>query len=126
MARANLENDVAALARAAKKQLELADMLTASLQQRMKSGHRLAKSVDAPWQPDDSWRGDMKLANDTLVQVGGALQKALEADAKRLQGFTIEDLEQQLRGEMIRAAASFTPEDWALLDRVRMQQVLKG
>lgn len=126
MARANLENDVAALARAAKKQLELADMLTASLQQRMKTGRRLAASVEAPWQPDDSFRSDMKLANDTLVQVGGALQKALEADAKRLQGFTLDELEQQLRGEMIRAASSFTPEDWATLDRVRMQQVLKG
>ncbi len=122
----NLENDVAALARAAKKQLELADMLTASLQQRMKSGARLAKSVDAPWQPDDSWRGDMKLANDTLVQVGGALQKALEADAKRLHGFSMDELEQQLRSEMVRAAATFSQEDWATLDRVRMQQVLKG
>jgi hypothetical protein len=122
----NLENDVAALARAAKKQLELADMLTASLQQRMRAGARLAKTVEAPWQPDDSWRGDMKLANDTLVQVGGALQKALEAEAKRLHGFSIEDLEQQLRHEMIRAAATFSQEDWTLLDRVRMQQVLKG
>lgn len=126
MGRQRVQDDIASLARAAKQQLRLADSLSASLDQRMKHGAREAAKRGEVWQPDDGWRADFDKSNACIVQVGGALTKALEAEQKKLGTLSTEQLETQFRHELMRAAAAFSAEDWALLDRVRMRAVLKG
>lgn len=120
------KSDLATLARTAKDQLRRAELLGTSLDIRLKTGMREASKEDRSWSPDDSWRSDFNTVTTTISQVGQALQRALEANQKRLGGMTIDQLEAQFKAEMMRAAGSFTVEDWQILDRIRMKQVLKA
>lgn len=120
------KSDLATLARTAKDQLRRAELLGTSLDIRLKTGMREASKEDRSWSPDDSWRSDFNTVTTTISQVGQALQRALEANQKRLGGMTIDQLEAQLRSEILRMVPSFTPEDWTAIDKLRMKLALKG
>lgn len=117
-------NELAALARAAREHIQRAQMLGATLDHRMKDGAREASRRKEVWQPDDAWRSDFNVVQNALAQAGRALQQALESTAKRLGGMTIEQLEAQFKAELTRVANKFTDDDWVLLDKIRMKQVL--
>jgi hypothetical protein len=118
-----LRNDYNTLARTARDHLSRARMLGTSLDKRAKHEARNGGGLEL-WQPDDSWRADFDKVSTAIVQAGNALQKALEANQKKLGGMTVEQLEAQLIAELPRLAQTFTPAQWESLDRVRMKQVL--
>lgn len=97
-------------------------MLGASLDERQAYGIKEAKKDGRPWVPDDTWRADFDKVSNCVSRMQVALREALEGQAKQLAGMTAEQLEAQLRAELVRLAPQFTHEEWALLDKVRMKQ----
>lgn len=101
-------------------------MLGASLDHRARHGAKVACEHNVPWVPDDMWRSDFDKVSTALTQAGNALQRGLEAQAKKLGGMTVEQLEEQFKAEMIRVATKFTEADWARLDAIRMKQFTRS
>jgi hypothetical protein len=126
MARKQAQDELANLIRAANEQLRIAKALSSSLDHRQREGMREAKKRKEAWQPDDAWRADFEKVNRCIVEVGGALDKVMKSERERLSGMTLEQLEAQFRQELIRAAPTFSAEEWAALDQVRMRAVLRG
>ena len=125
-----LKNDLATLARASRKQLVRAEQLGSSLDQRREYAIKRRVDMngpgeeDLPWIPDEEWRKDFNNVNATIAQAGQSLIRALEGNKNNLGGVPTDQLEAQFKSEMIRAASNLSPEDWAILDKVRMGQVL--
>lgn len=117
-----LKNDLATLVRVSRQQLKLAEMLGDSLRARRNKETEDGKE----WEPDDEWRKDFKNVNETLAQAGQSLIRGLEGNKKNLTSVPTEQLEAQLKAELLRAAADLTPEEWAILDKARMQMALGG
>lgn len=121
-----------ALERASRKQLQRAERLGESLDARIefenaRRAHIVDKDPEAarmPWVPDEEWRKDFNNVNTTIAQAGQSLIRALEGNKKNLAGVPTEQLEAQFKAELARAAANMTPEEWAVLDKIRMQQAL--
>lgn len=121
-----LKNDLATLVRVSRKQLQRAEALGQSLDaRRQEELDTLGEAgVKRPWFPDEEWRKDFKNVNETLAQAGQSLIRGIEGNKKNLGSVPTEQLEAQFKSELLRAAGSFTPEEWAVLDKVRMQSAL--
>lgn len=115
------KNDLAGLARTARAQLRRAELLGQSLDERLKA----ARENHPGWQPDEEWRKDFNQVTQTIAQSGQALQRALEANEKKLAGMTVEQLEAQLRAELARIAPHLTAEEWAMLDNIRLKLMMQ-
>ena len=108
-------NELAGLARAARKQIDLATALGQSLTNRMK----IKKDASTEWTPDEDWRRDFQSVTTTLQHAGNALARALEGNKKNLGGLTEEQLEAQFNAEIVVAAAQLTDEQWARMCEAR-------
>lgn len=118
------KNDLHTLARAARQQIVRAEQLGESLDKRREHLTKEGEIIGIAWSPDEEWRKDFNSVNATIAQAGQALMRALEGNKKDLGGVPMEQLESQFKAEMIRAAGSMTPEEWAAMDKIRMQSAL--
>ncbi len=109
------KNELAALARAARAQVSRAEMIGKSLDSRMK----IKKSASEEWVPNEDDRRDFAAITNTLQHAGNAMIRGLEANKKDLGGLTDEQLEAQLKAEMIRTAQTMSDDEWLLMVEAR-------
>ena len=117
-----LKNDMATLVRVSRKQLARAEVLGMALDIRQEKESKTLG--DAPWSPDEDWRKDFKSVNETLATAGQSLIRGLEGNKKNLSNVPTEQLEAQFKAELEKAAAMFSPEEWARLDKIRMDAII--
>ncbi len=102
------KNELAALARAARAQLERATMLGKSLDLRLKEK---VKTADVFTLDEDS-RRDFQSITTTIRDAGSALIKAMEGNKKNLGELTEAQLTAQFQAEIVLAAGGMSDEDW--------------
>lgn len=71
------------------------------------------------WTPDEDWRRDFASVTQTLQHAGTAMQRALESNKKDKDGLSEEQLEAQLREELVKSAQTLDDEEWALMCAAR-------
>ncbi len=109
------KNELAALARAARSQLERATLLGRSLDLRLKAKGKAAD--DFTLLEDD--RRDFQAITTTIRDAGSALIKALEGNKKDLGGMSEAQLTAQFQAEIVLAAGSMSEEDWQKMVETR-------
>jgi hypothetical protein len=91
----------------------------------------LLHTIDANYKADPSWdmpeETRLKLAeiNKFLGETSSGMVRVSDAAIKATQALTLEQLKAQAKAEFIRAAWSFTDEEWAILDDVRARRAQK-
>ncbi len=109
------KNELAALARAAKKQIARAEALGRSLDNRM----RAKAEASEEWTPDEDFRKDFAAITGTLQHAGNAMTRALEGNKKNTDGLSEAQLEAQFAAEIVRSAQTMTDEEWSAMCRAR-------
>lgn len=103
------KNELAALARAAKRHIARAEAIGQSLDVRMK----LKREASEMWSPTEDDRRDFAAITNTLQHAGNAMTRALEGNKKNTDGLSEAQLEAQFNAEIIRSAQTMTDEEWA-------------
>lgn len=103
------KNELAALARAAKKQIARAEALGASLDERVK----IKRAASEMWTPTEDDRRDFAAITNTLQHAGNAMTRALEGNKKNTDGLSEAQLEAQFAVEVVRSVTNISDEDWA-------------
>ena len=109
------KNELAALARAAKKQIARAEALGASLDERVK----IKRAASEMWTPTEDDRRDFAAITNTLQHAGNAMTRALEGNKKNTDGLSEAQLEAQFNAEIVRSAQTMTDEEWAAMVAAR-------
>ena len=109
------KNELAALARAAKRQIARAEALGHSLDTRMK----MKIEASPEWSPDEDFRRDFAAITNTLQHAGNAMTRALEGNKKNTDGLSEAQLEAQLNAELVRSAGSLSDEEWERMVQAR-------
>lgn len=117
---------MATLVRVSRHQLKRAEALGQALDKRREKEAAVQEENGQAWMPDEEWRKDFRSVNETLAQAGQSLIRGLEGNKKNLTSVPTEQLEAQFKAEVLKAAGSFTTDEWATLDKIRMQQALGG
>lgn len=85
---------------------------------------RLADRIrdDPKWIMSAEERRELAEIDTFSIQGGGSMIRIAEGMGKANSALSTEQLEAQLKQEMLRVAITFTAEDWAVLDKARAQQ----
>lgn len=102
------KNELAALANAARAQIKRAELLGKSLDLRLKK--KLEASPE--WVPDEDFRRDFASITQTLQTAGNAMSRALEDNKKNNSGLSEDQLNAQLKAEIVRIAQVMSDEEW--------------
>ena len=108
-------NELGALAKAARSQIQRAEALGKSLDNRIK----MKREASPEWSPTEDDRRDFAAITNTLQHAGNAMIRGLEANKKDLAGLTEEQLTAQLRAELVKSAHEMSDEDWNLMVEAR-------
>lgn len=111
------KNEHASLARAARAHIYRAEALGKSLDARMK----LKREASPEWTPDEDFRRDFAAVTNTLQHAGNAMDRALEGSKKNTDGLTEEQLEAQLKAEIVASAQTLSDEEWDLMKAARVK-----
>lgn len=102
------KNELAALATAARAQLNRATLLGRSLDLRLKAKVKAADEFTL----DEDARRDFQSITHVIRDAGAALIKAVDGEKKNLGDLTEAQLEAQFRAEIVSAASSMSEDDW--------------
>lgn len=112
---AKRRNQYSELAKAARDQLKRAEALGRSLDER---ATRMKEAAD-DWEPSEDWRRDFAAVNAAIQHAGSSLVKALEGNQKFLAGLSEDQLDEQLRTELVRNARDMSEEAWQRMVKAR-------
>jgi hypothetical protein len=110
-------NETAALARAAQAQLNRANLIGKSLDNRLKE--KVKASEEFTLNEDD--RRDFAAITNAIQHAGNSLLRALEGNKSHLSGLSDEQLQAQFNEEIVRAAGSMTDEQVARFIEARQK-----
>lgn len=111
------KNEYSALARAAREQIKRAESLGKSLDARLK----LKREASSEWTPDEDFRRDFAAITHTLQQCGAAMDRALEGNKKNTDGLSEEQLEAQLKAEIVNSAQTLSDDEWEYMKDARLK-----
>lgn len=111
------KNPLAGLARAANDQIKRAELLGKSLDERIKMKREAASN----WVPNEDDRRDFLSITQTLQHAGNAMSRAMEDNKKNLGGLTEEQLQAQLRAELVAIVQTLSDDEWNMLVEARMK-----
>ena len=84
---------------------------------------RIDAAEDGPnWAMPIEMRAELAEIDAFLARSSAAITNVHEVAMKLMEAATTEQLEKQLRAELLMAAKTFTPVEWAILDEARIKQ----
>ena len=116
-----MSSDMKLLSQLHRTQARLYRMQQRQLERRMKKGYE----ADALWEMSDEDRLRLMEINKFLGETSTSMVRVSDAAIKATQGLTLEQLKAQAKAEFIRAAWSFTGEEWRILDEIRAKRAQK-
>jgi len=108
-------NELAVLYHAARAQIARATALGKSLDART----AVRRKASPEWTPDEDARRDFAAITNTLQHAGNALMRALEGNKKNTDNLSEEQLDAQIKAEVVNSAADLTDEEWNLMVEAR-------
>lgn len=113
-----MSSDMRLLGSIHRSQAKIYRLLQWELRQRIK----LEYAANPQWEMPEDFRAKLMEINKFLSETTMGMVRVNDAAAKATAALTLEQLEAQMRAELLRAAWSFTVEEWALLDEVRAKK----
>lgn len=116
-----MSSDMKLLSQLHRTQARLYRMQQRQLERRMKKGYE----ADPLWEMSEDDRLRLMEINRFLGETSTSMVRVSDAAIKATQGLTLEQLKAQAKAEFIRAAWSFTGEEWQILDEIRAKRAQK-
>ena len=116
-----MSSDMKLLSQLHRTQARLYRMQQRQLERRMKSAYE----ADPLWEMGEGDRLRLVEINKFLGETSTSMVRVSDAAIKATQGLTLEQLKAQAKAEFIRAAWSFTVEEWKILDEIRAKRAQK-
>lgn len=113
-----MSSDMRLLGSIHRSQAKIYRLLQWELRQRIK----LEYTANPKWEMPEDFRAKLMEINKFLSETTMGMVRVNDAAAKATAALTLEQLEAQMRAELLRAAWSFTVEEWQLLDEVRAKK----
>jgi hypothetical protein len=112
------KDELAELARTARRQINRARQLGQSLDYRTEE----KKKAHEGWIPDEDWRRDFQSVTTALQHGGQTLLRALEGNKEDLGGLTEEQLEAKFKDELKRMVSTMSDEEWDEMVAIRAKR----
>lgn len=116
-----MSSDMKLLSQLHRTQARLYRMQQRQLERRMKAAYE----ADPLWEMGEIDRMRLSEINRFLGETSTSMVRVSDAAIKATQGLTLEQLKAQAKAEFIRAAWSFTVEEWKILDEIRAKRAQK-
>jgi hypothetical protein len=113
-----MSSDMKLLGALHRAQARMYRMLQRQLQRRIEA----ASKADPLWEMGDIDRQKLSEINRFLGETSTSMVRVNDAAIKAVQALTLEQLKAQAKAEFIRAAWSFTAEEWQILDEIRAKR----
>jgi hypothetical protein len=113
-----MSSDMRLLGSIHRSQAKIYRMLQWALQRQIRTEYE----ADPQWEMPEDVRAKLMEINKFLSETTMGMVRVNDAAAKATAALTLEQLEAQMRAELLRAAWSFTVEEWQLLDEVRAKK----